>query len=353
MELFFVSLIIFIFLVTRGKSSVIKGMYGEFKVSQLLKKHLQPPTYQVLNDVTIPSVNGTTQVDHVVVSPYGIFVLETKNYSGWVFGSARDAQWTQTARGRKSRFQNPIRQNYAHVKALEAVTGQDEAVFHSIVVFVGDAIFKTMIPDGVCFTADLIDRIKLKGKRLLSESEVIAATQAIRAGRLEPGFKTDKAHVEALGERFAEGAGAAFSRGVAGGLKSAGVGIGIKLVALVIFAIIIVQALDHIQASIRNLGSSTTQNQPVTGQAAPRTPKATPVYQTRPATQAPKQNQQSPLAVLQQQQQAREALQHQQWESSLRCGYSIDTNRCACYDRKGVKATVEFERCKELATGKR
>ena len=42
-----------------------------------------------------------------------------------------------------------------------------------------------------------------------------------------------------------------------------------------------------------------------------------------------------------------------EWELNLRCGYSIDTNRCACYDRKGVKATVEFERCKELATGNR
>lgn len=308
-------------------------MFGEFKVSRLLEKHLQPPAYHVLNDVTVPSINGTTQVDHVVVSPHGIFVIETKNYSGWIFGSARNREWTQTIRGKKSSFQNPIHQNYAHIKALEAATGLDESVLHSIVVFVGDAKFKTMIPDGVCFAGDLIDRIKLKGRRLLSDAEIMATVQSIRAGRLEPGFRTDAAHVQNLSERFAEGAGTAFSTGLTRGLKKTAAGLAIKLVAVLIFVIIFMQAMGHIQESLRNLGSVTTQIQP------------------RPTTQISAGNQSSPQAAFKQQQRLREAQQRQAWELSLRCGYSIDTKRCVCYDRKGSKVNIEFERCKVLATG--
>jgi hypothetical protein len=66
----------------------------------------------------LPSQGSTTQIDHVLVSVYGIFVIETKNMKGWIFGDERSAQWTQSIFGKKSRFQNPLRQNYRHVKAL-------------------------------------------------------------------------------------------------------------------------------------------------------------------------------------------------------------------------------------------
>lgn len=68
-------------LVALSKSPYVKGKLGEYKVSSLLPKQLKPPTYQVLNDITILSQNGTTQIDHIVVSPYGIFVIETKNFN--------------------------------------------------------------------------------------------------------------------------------------------------------------------------------------------------------------------------------------------------------------------------------
>jgi restriction system protein len=341
----FFFLFVILLLVTLGNSPYVKGKLGELKVSSLLQKHLKPPTYQVLDDITVPSVNGTTQVDHIVVSQYGIFVIETKNFKGWIFGNARDKYWTQTTLGNKSRFLNPIRQNYAHVKALEAATGLSESVFHSIVVFVGSAKFKTSIPDGVCRLAVLVERIKLKGQRLLSPAEVIAAAQAIKSGRLEPGFKTDYEHVKQLGERFEGSVQKGLSQGLSQGVKQLVFVGGMKLIGIVVMIAIIILAYNHIQSTISNFAIS--KQPPQTQQSRLQVKSSNPTVRT--STVQSKSTVQSMNRL--QQQSSEAALAQLQWETSLRCGYSIDTNRCACYDRKGVKAKVEFERCKELATG--
>ena len=69
--------------------------------------------YRQYHDVILPTAGGTTQIDHVFVSVFGVFVVETKNMSGWIFGSERDQDWTQVfPGGRKFKFQNPLRQNY-------------------------------------------------------------------------------------------------------------------------------------------------------------------------------------------------------------------------------------------------
>ena len=62
---------------------------------------------------------AATQIDHIVISQWGIFVIETKTYSGWVFGDAKSAQWTVSHFRRKDRFQNPLRQNYKHIGSVE------------------------------------------------------------------------------------------------------------------------------------------------------------------------------------------------------------------------------------------
>ncbi len=57
-----------------------------------------------------------TQLDHVVVSRFGVFVIETKNYRGWIFGSEKQPQWTQQIYRQKNRFQNPLHQNASSAK---------------------------------------------------------------------------------------------------------------------------------------------------------------------------------------------------------------------------------------------
>ena len=193
--------------------------------------------------------------------------------------------------------------------------------------------------------ANLVERIKLKGQLLLSPTEVIAATQAIRSGRLEPGFKTDYEHVKHLGERFEGSVQKGLSHGISQGAKQLMFVAGMKLIGLVAFIIIGVFAIIHLQSTINNLtvSKSKPESQQTRGQIKQSN---SPVSQSNVQTKSLLQ-----LKPSVQQQASESTLAKLHWETSLRCGYSIDLNRCVCNDRNGVRAKVEFERCKELATG--
>ncbi|MEI5913428.1 nuclease-related domain-containing protein [Bacillus albus] len=101
-----------------------KGKAGEKLVKRILSK-LDPKSYFVLHNVTVYTEYGdTTQIDHIVIAETGVFVIETKNYEGWIYGSEKAARWTQGIFRKKSSFQNPFRQNYKHIKAIEWVKEQ-------------------------------------------------------------------------------------------------------------------------------------------------------------------------------------------------------------------------------------
>ena len=109
----YIWLLVLLVAICRVFKPTIKGWVGEKKVARYLRRLSEE--YTVLNDVILPTETGTTQIDHIVVSPYGVFVIETKNYRGWIFGGEKSAQWTQNIYGHKRSFMNPLRQNYAHV----------------------------------------------------------------------------------------------------------------------------------------------------------------------------------------------------------------------------------------------
>jgi hypothetical protein len=92
----------------------IKGLIGERRVRKQLSK-LPTENYKILNDLIIKGRKVTSQIDHIVISPYGIFVIETKNYKGWIHGSEDSEYWTQTFYKYKTKFRNPIKQNWGHI----------------------------------------------------------------------------------------------------------------------------------------------------------------------------------------------------------------------------------------------
>jgi hypothetical protein len=97
-----------------------KGGLGEWAVNRALLDQLDPLHYHVLADLLLPDGHGElTQIDHVVVSPFGVFVIETKNWDCWIFGTEKDRQWTlKYRRGRKVATQNPLHQNAKHVRVI-------------------------------------------------------------------------------------------------------------------------------------------------------------------------------------------------------------------------------------------
>ena len=76
--------------------SMFKGFVGEAAGSLAQKILLDKSIYRELNNVTIPTPDGTTQINHDTVSCFGIFMIETKNMSGWIFSDEKSADWTQS-----------------------------------------------------------------------------------------------------------------------------------------------------------------------------------------------------------------------------------------------------------------
>lgn len=131
-------------------SARFKGWHGERAVAKGLSR-LDPATYRAFHDLYLlrPDGQGTTQLDHLIVSPFGIFVIETKNYRGWIFGSEKQRQWTQQIYRQKNRFQNPLHQNDLHVRALMDCLDLPREAFLPVVFFIGDAEFKNPVPSNV------------------------------------------------------------------------------------------------------------------------------------------------------------------------------------------------------------
>ena len=181
---------------------IIRGKIGEGKVNLAAKLWLDSNVYQLLKDVTIPTAKGgTSQIDHIFLSIYGIFVVETKNYSGWIFGTAKDRQWTQVNYKKKNRFQNPLRQNHGHICALSELLGIPKSKFHNVVCFMGNATFKTGIPEGVCLAGSYVTHVKSFKQPTLSKKELVDIREQLDSGRLKRGFKTNRQHVRNLQQR--------------------------------------------------------------------------------------------------------------------------------------------------------
>lgn len=190
----FVALLI---LATVLKSRRFKGWLGEKVVGTYLRRHLDEAEYHILDDLILPARDGTTQIDHVVLSRFGIFVIETKNMAGWIFGDADQASWTQVLHRKKSRFQNPLRQNYGHVKTIEAHLGVQPGQLHNVVIFTGDAVAKTKMPANVLWTTRALGRfIRAQSAEVIPADQVGAMRDRLLALRIEPGRKSRAAHVE-------------------------------------------------------------------------------------------------------------------------------------------------------------
>ena len=101
------------------------GKIGEMIVKTALGKKYQLPRKYILSNVIIPTDDGgTTEIDVIAITSRGILLFECKNLTGSLYGDARSKRWIQYVGKKKYTFANPFRQNYGHLKALEALLGE-------------------------------------------------------------------------------------------------------------------------------------------------------------------------------------------------------------------------------------
>jgi hypothetical protein len=178
---------------------------GEAAVRRALTQNFTGASYHLLNNITLPFDGGTTQIDHVLVSKSGIFVVESKHYSGWIFANPSSPTWTQAFVKHQYKFQNPLRQNYKHIKAIQQVLDFVPAEhIHSLVVFTGNAKFKTERPKEVFNITGLVRHIKQFTSEVLTENRLQFCVGRLECHRKRISGQTDVEHQAYLNRKFGD-----------------------------------------------------------------------------------------------------------------------------------------------------
>lgn len=192
------------------KSSWMKGKVGEAIVNTSNQLLLDKDLYTPVKNITLQLADGsTTQIDHILVSKYGIFVIETKNMKGWIFGGEHQKQWTQQIFKAKQKFQNPLHQNYRHLKALEEILELPASHFTSVIAFVGECAFKTPMPENVFCGLSYRSYIQSFRDERLNPLEIRQTLVRLQRKGLKRGVATEREHVDHLKRRFEKATAAA------------------------------------------------------------------------------------------------------------------------------------------------
>lgn len=155
-----------------------KGSFAEYLINYALKNI--PGNQKVLSNVYIPYKGKTSEIDVLLIHEKGIFVFESKNYSGWIFGSLENRYWTQCLPNKqKSRFYNPMMQNKTHIKAVSQFLNIDISQFTSYIIFSQRCELKN-VPNNTtkCIILKRPDMLKML-KKDIKERELIYSKEQI------------------------------------------------------------------------------------------------------------------------------------------------------------------------------
>ena len=162
-----------------------KGLRGEKQVAALLSL-LPKDKYKVINDLMIQNGGYSTQIDHVVVSVYGLFVIETKYYKGWIYGGENSEYWTKNVYGHKYELRNPLWQNEGHIKAITKLLKDPGLIpIHSIVAFSNQAKLKVDKSLPVMYWHQVVPYIRQYKEPMMSESYAEGIYNTILAANVE------------------------------------------------------------------------------------------------------------------------------------------------------------------------
>ena len=164
-----------------------KGERGEKKVSRIADRAFANTTVVPIKNLCLPWPDGrTAQIDELVIADSGIYVIEVKNYKGWIFGNENNQYWTQVLstgiRGEsiKNRLYNPIRQNNSHIYCIKKNLKGYKGPIHSLIVFSDEAEFKDVTVNSsgvyVLYQSNLrrvMHEIDSAYKGSLSEEEIV------------------------------------------------------------------------------------------------------------------------------------------------------------------------------------
>ncbi|WP_080802912.1 NERD domain-containing protein [Arabiibacter massiliensis] len=164
---------------------------------------------KVLRNVYVPKDNGeTSEIDVLFITQKGVFVIESKNFSGWVFGNEADRSWTVSLpNGQKNRFYNPIKQNRSHLKWLAKYLADDTPLF-SIIVFSERCELKKVTVESSDVSVVKRDRLYATVRRIWEGAEDVLDAEGVDSlyerlrALTDVGEAAKAAHVANIQERY-------------------------------------------------------------------------------------------------------------------------------------------------------
>jgi hypothetical protein len=264
-----------------------RGDIAKNRVRRILAAGLKKSRYTILNDVIIPSGGGTTQIDHLVVSRFGLFVIASQYAQGWVSGGEFQQQWKQRYLSRVSRFDNPMHRNTLQKEALQRLLKIPASKLHPIVVMVGQSGFKTPMPANLLQAEKLISHMRKKTHQLLEGDQVDRLLKAIEEARIKSDGRMNVS--------------------------------GLTLVRIFLLIVLIAGAYLAFRDDITGFQKKMAQQMEKESTPGLFHPDGSPKSE------------------------------QQLWEDSLVCAYSSDSGRCSCFEPDGPRVELDFEKCRSLA----
>ena len=176
-------------------NSWIREYIGRTFVNLMARKGLDDESYYLIKNVSLPTEEGSVQINHVIVSAYGVFVVETVSVKGWVYGSPHNQSWIQETNRRKYKFPNPLLEINETSRNLANLLGLYPHQVHPMVIFVSDTLFKSEMPENVTQGMGYLRYIKSKSNEVLAGPQALDIVDAIESGRLANSYATDWQHV--------------------------------------------------------------------------------------------------------------------------------------------------------------
>lgn len=166
----------------------------------------------VFLDSYFKAKNGRyVQADVIAVNRKGVFVIESKDYNGWIYGNGNQQQWTSIYYKDRTKFYNPIRQNYGHVQCLKDFLKKQGVNYYSIIIFGDDAELKNVsyVPKNAFVATtrrmkEMMSDIMQKEDDCLSAGEILEICRLINQNKIEPTEEIRNDHINTIKDRTGE-----------------------------------------------------------------------------------------------------------------------------------------------------
>lgn len=179
-----------------ARTKLLSSEIAELTVVDALTDCVKNEPHHIMQNVTLRLSNGgSSQIDVILISQRGIFVVEVKNFRGIIEGEKDQPIWYQSRGFEKREFRNPIDQNYSHTRALNECFDIPLKLMHSLVVFSGESRFKVEMPHNVITLSELKGFVEAHEPEMLTEQQMMKIIGQVELMRLPQCRETDENHV--------------------------------------------------------------------------------------------------------------------------------------------------------------